>query len=110
MGANDIVEIRVPLIPMSDLEANSQLSRNLFIPSDVLPVLSILSGVSEIGPKLVSITPGGAIRVAETGAGFSHVEPHEGTIMNSNVTVAFINLLSSLLINIDAFECTVAHS
>jgi len=110
MGVADIAEIRINLIPLGDLEAMSQLNRNLFIPSDVLPTLAILSGVSEGGPKLVSLTDAGALRVAETGAGFSHIEPHEGTVENNTVTINFANLISSLLINIDAFECTVAHS
>ena len=110
MGAADYGEIQVPILPVGDLKILTQLSRNLMIPTDVLPTLAILSGLSEAGPKVVSITPGGAVRVAETGAGFSSIEPHEGTITNNSVTIDFTNLISSLLINIDAYQCTVQHS
>ena len=103
-------EVRTPVIPVDDLQIMSQLARNLQIPGDLQPTLAILSGVSEIGAKLVSLTPAGAIRVAETGAGFSHIEVHEGSIENSAVTINFANLISSVLINIDANQCTVAHS
>lgn len=103
-------EVRTPVIPFADLNAMSQLARNLDIPSDIAPVLAILSGVSEIGPKLASLTPAGALRVAETGAGFTKMEVHEGSVMNNIVTVNFTNLISSVIINIDAFQCTVNHS
>ena len=110
MQPNDIAEIRVNLIPWEDLQANSQLARNLNIPSDVLPTLAVLCGNSEVGSKLVSVTPAGAVRVAETGAGFSHIEPHEGTVINTNTIIDFVNLVSSVIINIDAFQCTIEHS
>lgn len=110
MSMNDWASVRAPVIPFSDLQALSQLTRNLSIPSDIQPTLAILSGLSEIGAKLVSLTPAGALRVAETGAGFTHMEVHEGSVMNNTVTINFTNLVSSVIINIDAFQCTVAHS
>lgn len=108
--ANDWAQIRAPIIPWGSLNATSQLARNLNIPSDLLPTLAILSGVSEAGPLLASLTPGGALRVAETGAGFSKVEVHEGTVENNTVTIQFTNLISSLVINIDTYQATIAHS
>jgi|SRR5579859_7578059 len=108
--SSHLVEVRQPLIPVADLQAMGEIGRNLRIPADILPVLAVLSGVSEVGPKLASFTPAGALRIAETGAGFTHVEVHEGTIMNGTATVTFSNLISSVLINIDTFQCTVAHS
>lgn len=110
MSMANWADIRTPIVPFGDLNAMSQLQRNLSIPDDVQVVLSVLSGVSEIGAKLVSLTPAGALRVAETGAGFTHMEVHEGSVENNTVTINFTNLISSLIINIDAFQCTVAHS
>jgi len=103
-------ELWTNVIPWDDLKAKSQLSRNLQIPTDILPTLAILSGLSENGAKLVSLTGAGAIRVAETGAGFTHVEVHEGSIENGMVQINFANLISSMVVNIDAFQCTIAHS
>jgi hypothetical protein len=110
MGPNDWAEITVPVIDFSTLQANSQLARNLNIPTDVLPVYAILAGLSENGPKMVSVTPLGAIRVAETGAGFTFMDPQETTVMNTTTVVTFNELCSSILLNIDAFQCTVQHS
>lgn len=106
----DFAQIRQPILPITDLNLNSQLARLLNIPSDVQLVIATVMGLSEIGPKIVSITPAGAMRVAETGAGFTHVEVHEGSVMNNTVTINFTNVVSSVLINIDAFQCTVNHS
>lgn len=110
MGPNDWAEIRVPIIDFTTLQANSQLSRNLNIPTDIMPVYAILAGLSENGPQMASVTPTGAIRVAETGAGFTKLDPQEGTIMNNTAIVTFGELCSSILLNIDAFQCTVQHS
>lgn len=110
MGPNDWAEIIIPVIDFKTLRANSQLARNLNIPTDVLPVYAILAGLSENGPQIVSITPLGAIRVAETGAGFTFIDPQETTVMNTTTTIIFNELVSSVLINIDAFQCTIAHS
>ena len=110
MGPNDWAEIRVPVIDFNGLNANSQLQRNLNIPTDILPVYSIAAGLSEQGPKIISVTPLGAMRVAETGAGFTFIDPQETTVENTTTTITFNELCSSILLNIDAFQCTVQHS
>ena len=103
-------QIRKAIIPINDLDGVGALDEWLNYPGDLAAVLAILSGESENGPKLVSLTPDGSIRTADTGKGFTHMEIYEGTIENNNVIISFVNLIASLVINIDAFQCTIEHS
>ena len=104
------VQARIAIIPVDDLNAVGEYSDPVRIPQDLAPVLAVLSGISEDGPRMVSITPNGAARVADVGRGYTHMEPYEGTLLNNTATITFTNLISSLVINVDAQQLSVQLS
>lgn len=97
-------------VDTATLNAKGGPSSHLFIPSDVLLTYSMMAGKSEMGARVLSATPAGALRTADVGAGYSHMDVKEGTVLNTTAVITFAELVTSVIINIDAFQCTIAHS
>lgn len=59
-------KLRTPVLPLSDLSAETQPFGLLVLPDDVAPVLAILSGMGPQVPKLVQVDVNGNLQTART--------------------------------------------
>jgi hypothetical protein len=76
--------IQRPIIPYEDLNMRGQIPRYLELFRDVGMNLSLMYGMSEQGPRMVSMTSDNAIRTAGVGAGLTNFFSGEGQILAGN--------------------------
>jgi hypothetical protein len=90
------------VLALEDLQVKGDPGRWMRLLSDFIPVYALLAGLSEVGPKILSLTPAGAARVANVGSGLTHIEPHEGTAgAGATVTVIFGQTISHVVLAVD---------
>lgn len=71
-----------PIIPYDDLNIKGSKPTYLELFRDVGFNLSMIAGMSENGPKMISVTPDNAMRVASVGSGITNFRANEFQLLN----------------------------
>jgi hypothetical protein len=99
----DRLLIQRPIIPYEDLNIKGQVPYYLELFRDVGINLALMYGMSEVGPRMVSMTPDNAIRVAQGGAGLTNLKHDSGKLLaNTTQGVTFPTARHVVMISLDA--------